>query len=132
MADITPASRARQQSLKILLEQTEGWGYVLEFVFRLLQHYEGASIHIGNTTEARLDALARKAMLLEFVQKLYQDAEVESPFVKHYAALVAGFPPAALAVLSPPASPTDSPTTPDAQEAILALLAQRRPAGSVV
>ena len=131
MADQSPADHARQYSLKVLLEQSEGWKYVLAEVFRLLQHYDYYCNRVmSGTAEVRADAQSRKAMLLELIQSLYKDADVESPFARHYAALIAGFRPT-LPGAPPPAQQTAETHQAPPSHELLERRSARRSSGSV-
>ena len=92
MAKQSPADRARQSSLKVLLEQSEGWKYVMELAFKQLQQYERQT-NAAWQRDLRLTSVDKKRALLSFLEALYCDAGVESPFAKHYATLIAGFSP---------------------------------------
>ena len=92
MAKPSPADRARQSSLKVLLEQSEGWKYVMELAFKQLQQYERQT-DVTWQRDLRLASVDRKGALLSFLESLYRDAGVASPFSKHHAALLAGFSP---------------------------------------
>ena len=92
MAELSPADRARQSSLRALLEQSEGWKYVMALALKQLQQYERQT-DASWRRALRLASVDRKGALLFFLESLYRDANVESPFATHYAALLAGFSP---------------------------------------
>ena len=133
MAELSPADRARQYSLRVLLEQTDGWKYVLERVFAHMQQYE-AQTGMGWPVDHRLGNMAKKEALMALVTALYAEAQVESPFVKHHAALLAGFRPqdAREDNSEGQVAPLLDKANARVQAETVARLSQRRSSGSVV
>ena len=133
MADQSPADRARQYSLKVLFEESDGWKYVMELAFKQLQQYERQTA-VTWTRDLRLASIDKKGALLSFVETLYRDAGVESPFSKHHAALIAGFSPAHLPMEeshNPPGDEQQRTQETHAQRDVWERLMQRRSSGSV-
>lgn len=128
MADLSPQDRLRQLALQVLVEQSEGWKYAVAVALEQLTHYEAQTM--GRWDAAyRLDALARKHALVDYIQHIYTLAEVESPLIQHHAALVAALKPQAQA----PAPVLDhgGTTAQDRDAAVNEYLRTRRASGSV-
>ena len=121
---VSPAYR--KQALRILIEQTEGWGLLLERVFAVCKEAETTISNPQWSADVRHDAIGRKNALLGLVDSLYREADLSSPFEQHYARLLT-----ALRLAPPPLplAPDEAVATP-AGPAVPERL-QRRRAGSV-
>lgn len=91
---------------------SEGWPDVLQYCLHRISLQEQIAISPDWPAEKRLNALARKAELILFIQTLYRQAQEESPFTQQVHALLGGVMPAPAAESPTPALGPSFPTRP--------------------
>jgi hypothetical protein len=74
----------KQQSVRLILEQSEGWRYVLDYMLTRLKHHEAVLQNPQYADAVRWDACGRRAEMLTLLQALYAMAEIPSPLDTAY------------------------------------------------